>query len=48
MQIITILLGCISEMLAILIEGDVLCEIVQILILTGTVSDSSVASFDVG
>lgn len=48
MQIITVLVCRVLEMLAILIQCNVLGEIVQILVLTCPVSDSSIAALDIG
>ena len=47
-QNIAVLVCRIHEMLAILIQCNVLSEIVQILVLTCPISDSSIAALDIG
>lgn len=47
-EIVAVLFGRVFEVLAVLVQCDVLGQVVQVLVLTCTVPDSSVAAFDVG
>jgi hypothetical protein len=47
-QAVAVLVGSVCEVLAVLVEGDVLSEVVEVLILVGAVANACVASFDVG